>query len=330
MWMLAAHLRDGHVSIKAPQWVIASAGQAHANGLDFIRAYDPSLPEGLGVFVLSWPDGQWPPVPDGLDPNFEIPQLVEIEGVPYRTETQSTNLFLAPPGHGVELLLQWSDGRRTRHVLVARPVMSASEEPDEISMQDLLRASPAIVIQLDNILYQAHTWEHRILERQHDRNVHIDENSHIRVAWYTSISLNVKEPEHARDSALATVYAERARVHIRTLLMPDSGLDAEVVVLDFRNNNGGNFAGIAALLDALLETETVLTSSIQGRIHSRMSIGGAPNSPPLVVLVNAGTASAAELAASALQTLGGAVVVGVPTSGSVGAVVIPKNISKTL
>lgn len=64
----------------------------------------------------------------------------------------------------MELLLQWSDGRRTRHVLVARPVMSASEDPDEISMQDLLRASPAIVIQLGNILYRAHTWEHRILE----------------------------------------------------------------------------------------------------------------------------------------------------------------------
>ena len=99
------------------------------------------------------------------------------------------------------------------------------------------------------------------------------------------------------------------------------------IVLDLRDNPGG-------LLDEAVETASAFLRdgpvvSYQQRGHAAEvldAVGGGDSGIPLVVLVDGGTASAAEIVASALQDRGRAVIIGSQTFGK-GSVQAPSQLS---
>lgn len=324
LWMLAGHLRDGHVSVEAPEELLASAGHADT-GLTITRAYDGSAGPGVGYYVLSWPDAQAPIVPEGLDARVEVPQLLEVEGVPYHHTTESRKLFIAEPGQGVEVLLRWSDGTRTRHVLVARA--KPAERDDDGEANSIIRLDDTdFILVLEGVRYRVRRdWTQRFLSRFDDERLVLGDGREATVARFRSVSLSVGDEQDEGGQAQHDADAQRAAAHAREVLNPPGGLGADALVLDLRGNSGGDTAGVRAVLGALLEPRAGLWFVKQGHLWHREALGGAPPAPPLVVLVNAGSTSGSELVASALQSLGGAVVVGAPTPGMTGAVYSPFN-----
>lgn len=96
-----------------------------------------------------------------------------------------------------------------------------------------------------------------------------------------------------------------------------SGSEVTGVLLDLRANVGGFFEGAISVAGEFVEpgTVVVLERGTEGE-SSRMARGlGRLKDVPVVVLVDAGTASAAEILAGALQQMGGAILVGEVTFG---------------
>lgn len=89
------------------------------------------------------------------------------------------------------------------------------------------------------------------------------------------------------------------------------------VVLDLRDNPGGLVDQATAVADEFLASGVVYTARHRGVVTEEVKAGGggALTQLPVVVLVNASSASAAELLTGALQDNGRAVVVGSPTFG---------------
>ncbi len=143
------------------------------------------------------------------------------------------------------------------------------------------------------------------------------------------------EGAHGYDLALpqlpGAVYLRVAAFRPDTdeaLLALVDGHDGSVegVVLDLRGNAGGDVQAAVNLVDAWLDEGTVATMSGRAAPLPEPPEPGvlawnqaAPGGPfvgvPTVVLVDQGTASAAEIAAGALQQLAGAHVIGAPTLG---------------
>ncbi|TSB22075.1 S41 family peptidase [Streptomyces benahoarensis] len=101
---------------------------------------------------------------------------------------------------------------------------------------------------------------------------------------------------------------------------PDAGL-----LLDLRGNTGGLVAEATAAASAFLDGGLVATYDVHGRQRALYAGDGGNTRVPLVVLVDGGTMSAAELLAGALQDRGRAVVVGSPTFGK-GSVQMPSTL----
>ncbi|MFO1154125.1 MAG: S41 family peptidase [Rhodospirillales bacterium] len=96
------------------------------------------------------------------------------------------------------------------------------------------------------------------------------------------------------------------------------GGDLRGIVLDLRNNPGGLLDQSLAVADDFIEDGVIVT--IRGREHGSdrtfwASSGDLAREIPLVVLVNAGSASASEIVAAALQDHGRATVMGARTFG---------------
>lgn len=87
------------------------------------------------------------------------------------------------------------------------------------------------------------------------------------------------------------------------------------IVLDLRNNPGGLVQAAVDVADRFLDGGVVVSS--RGRAENRTwsAHAGTFTDAPIVVLVNAGTASAAEIVAGALQDRNRARVLGTPTFG---------------
>ncbi len=101
-------------------------------------------------------------------------------------------------------------------------------------------------------------------------------------------------------------------------LEDENGGPLDGVVLDLRNNPGGLLSGAVAVADAFLSEGLIVYT--EGRDPgSREEYGAGPpdelDGAPIVVLVNGGSASAAEIVAGALQDQRRAVVVGARTFG---------------
>ncbi|MDD5306622.1 MAG: S41 family peptidase [Deltaproteobacteria bacterium] len=90
------------------------------------------------------------------------------------------------------------------------------------------------------------------------------------------------------------------------------------LVLDMRNNPGGLLEAAVEVCDLFLKSGVIVTTAGQGpaeRDVSRAADDGDEPAYPVVMLVNAGSASASEIVAAALQSNGRGVVVGQRTFG---------------
>ena len=118
---------------------------------------------------------------------------------------------------------------------------------------------------------------------------------------------------------VTTFQAQTAQMlveHARQLQRESGGLKG--LVLDLRNNPGGVLNGAVGVSDAFLEEGLIVYT--EGRAPDSMlrytaSPGDVIGGAPLVVLVNAGSASASEIVAGALQDHNRAVIMGTSTFG---------------
>ncbi|MBY8879316.1 S41 family peptidase [Actinacidiphila acidipaludis] len=94
------------------------------------------------------------------------------------------------------------------------------------------------------------------------------------------------------------------------------------VLLDLRGNSGGLVTEAVAVASAFLDGGLVATYDVHGSQRALYAAAGGDTHVPLVVLVDGGTMSAAEMLAGALQDRGRAVVVGSRTFGK-GSVQMP-------
>ncbi|GHG83091.1 peptidase S41 [Streptomyces griseocarneus] len=99
----------------------------------------------------------------------------------------------------------------------------------------------------------------------------------------------------------------------------------EGVVLDLRGNSGGLVTEAVTAASAFLDGGLVATYDVHGRQRALRAQRGGDTRRPLVVLVDGGTMSAAELLAGALQDRGRAVVVGSWTFGK-GSIQMPSRL----
>lgn len=126
-----------------------------------------------------------------------------------------------------------------------------------------------------------------------------DDIGYIRVAAFTS------QVEEGIAEAIASLRAER-EPRLRGL------------VLDLRNNPGGLLDQSVMLADAFMDGGVIVSIRGRGKGHQRTysaEKGDLAHGLPLVVLINAGSASASEIVAAALQDSGRATVMGAPSFG---------------
>jgi len=99
------------------------------------------------------------------------------------------------------------------------------------------------------------------------------------------------------------------------------------LVLDLRDNPGGLLDEAVETASAFLRNGPVVSYQQRGQTPDVLdALGGGDTGIPLVVLVDGGTASAAEIVASALQDRGRAVIIGSQTFGK-GSVQAPSQLS---
>jgi carboxyl-terminal processing protease len=90
----------------------------------------------------------------------------------------------------------------------------------------------------------------------------------------------------------------------------------EIIVVDLRDNPGGLVDAVVSVASQFIAEGTVLNYEFPGGSSAYEVSGGAPaTAPRLIVLVNEGTASAAEVLAGALRDRRGATIIGQPTYG---------------
>jgi len=102
------------------------------------------------------------------------------------------------------------------------------------------------------------------------------------------------------------------------VLKKENGGDLKGLVLDLRNNPGGVLNAAVEVSDAFIKSGLIVYT--EGRIaNSEMRFNAAPddllNGAPIVVLINAGSASASEIVAGALQDQKRAVIMGEKSFG---------------
>ncbi|CAM5527097.1 hypothetical protein SABIM44S_03632 [Streptomyces abikoensis] len=103
-------------------------------------------------------------------------------------------------------------------------------------------------------------------------------------------------------------------------------LPGEGILLDLRGNSGGLVDEAVTAASAFLDGGLVATYDVQGRQRALEARAGGATPLPLVVLVDGGTMSAAELLAGALQDRGRAVLAGTRTFGK-GSVQMPSRLA---
>lgn len=98
--------------------------------------------------------------------------------------------------------------------------------------------------------------------------------------------------------------------------------DGDGIMLDLRGNAGGLLAEAAGAASVFLDGGLVATYDVHGQEHALHAEPGGDTDTPLVVLVDGGTMSSAEMLAGALQDRNRAVIVGSRTFGK-GTVQMP-------
>lgn len=153
------------------------------------------------------------------------------------------------------------------------------------------------------------------------------------------VTLNLRRASLATDDVSATMLApgvERLRVAaftrgvgrwVRSRVVEAQARHLRGVVLDLRGDPGGLFDEAVATASAFLDGGPVVSYQQRGRAPQSVDASrGGVTGLPLVVLVDGGTASAAEIVAGALQDRGRAVLIGSRTFGK-GSVQAPSELS---
>ena len=118
-----------------------------------------------------------------------------------------------------------------------------------------------------------------------------------------------------------TTFNQRSSVEVQQAverLLAEIGPDARGVVLDLRNNPGGLLDEAGRVADLFLEEGTITFTRGRGGAEGqrlRATPGDIARGLPMAVLINGGSASAAEIVAGALQDLGRARIVGTTSFG---------------
>jgi len=119
------------------------------------------------------------------------------------------------------------------------------------------------------------------------------------------------------DLRIAT-FSRGVSEDLRKMLQTIENEETTGLILDLRNNPGGLFDEAVSTASQFLSTGNVLLEkNAVGKIHPvPVRSGGAATSLPLVVLINGGTSSGAEIVAGALQDAHRAKLVGEKTFGT--------------
>jgi carboxyl-terminal processing protease len=116
-------------------------------------------------------------------------------------------------------------------------------------------------------------------------------------------------------------------VEVRNAVAAAQRRDLDGIVLDLRDNPGGLLDEAVETASAFLSRGPVVSYVQRGQSPRTLdALGGGNTSLPLVVLVDGGTASAAEIVAAALQDRGRAVLLGSQTFGK-GTVQAPQRLA---
>jgi carboxyl-terminal processing protease len=134
-----------------------------------------------------------------------------------------------------------------------------------------------------------------------------------------SVRTQILEPGfgYLRISHFQSRTAEDARAALQELKQDSDG-GLEGLILDLRNNPGGILSAAVGVSDLFLDKGLIVYT--EGRIDdSKLSFNAKPadllDNAPVVVLVNAGSASASEIVAGALQDHKRAIIMGQKTFG---------------
>lgn len=134
-----------------------------------------------------------------------------------------------------------------------------------------------------------------------------------------SVRSRILEPGYGylRISHFQTHTPEDLRLEL-TKLLEENDNDLKGLVLDLRNNPGGVLSAAVAVSDLFLDKGLIVYT--EGRVNeSKLKFNAKPidmlDNAPIVVLVNAGSASASEIVAGALQDHRRAIIMGQQTFG---------------
>ncbi len=305
---LLSELDDPHVSLRIPDenWrvdgVAATSLAQLTPGLK-VRRW------GRKAYVERWPVGHEPFVPANLTgPDARYPEIVRIEGFPFAVPLNSI-MYRGPPGSPVDLELRWSDGQRTHHTL-HRPERSGSA-PGSTKGKPKKKLDQA-----ESAAKAGAKLRPGILTLNEVKLEGTDKQ----IAWIKLKSLSPRRLGVATSEAFV---AEWNRVLAKALT-------SDGIILDLQGNGGGAMTLAMCVAHCFL-AEPAQIYTQQRTQHSLLGplltftntlfheTIWRPRSDvehrPLVVLVNADTASAAEHLARVLQSHAGALVVGAPTLG---------------
>jgi carboxyl-terminal processing protease len=134
-----------------------------------------------------------------------------------------------------------------------------------------------------------------------------------------SVRFDMLEPGYGylRISQFSETTGPDALAAIRALEQ-EAGGELRGLVLDLRNNPGGVLDAAVEVSDAFLEDGTIVTAegrSAESRFRMEALEGDLSRGAPIAVLVNGGSASAAEIVAGALRDNGRAKILGQKTFG---------------
>lgn len=110
-------------------------------------------------------------------------------------------------------------------------------------------------------------------------------------------------------------FSEGVGERLRALVDQQVADGARGVVLDLRGNPGGLLREAVDVASIFIDSGTIVSVQERGRERQSFDARGQALSVPLVVLVDASSASASEIVAGAVQDLGRGLIVGTPTFG---------------
>ncbi|MFN8496816.1 MAG: S41 family peptidase [Anaerolineae bacterium] len=138
--------------------------------------------------------------------------------------------------------------------------------------------------------------------------------SKIKVKTVTSIMVPGTKVAHIRLNQ----YSANASDELRAAVADAKAQGATGIIFDLRNNPGGLLSEAVNVTSEFLKDGNVLLQRDRGGKETPYPVkkGGQATDIPMVVLINQGTASAAEITSGALQHYKRATVVGMPTFGT--------------